>query len=157
MAWRLREDGKRPTLDLGDGTEARRELEALVDTAGLQNIVFALARLTSDRYEALQPREPVIAACWLESSTALFRCGAKIESLWPPTGASVSRSAKVERLASGDHRSQFFTDSANFAFSAAGHPTTRRIYCQLRQALDCAFARQKFTRSGFDERSNHLE
>jgi hypothetical protein len=101
MTWRLREDGKRATVDLGEGTEARHELDALVDTAGLQNIIIALARFTSDRCEALEPQDPAVAACWLQSSRALFRCFGKLDSLWPPREemrASVRRSENAERL-----------------------------------------------------------
>jgi hypothetical protein len=79
---RLREDGERATVDLDDGTEARLELEALVGKAGLTNIVFALARFTSDRYEALKLTDRVNAESWLESSRALFGCASKIDRLW---------------------------------------------------------------------------
>jgi hypothetical protein len=51
---RLLENGNRPSVDVGDGTEARLALEALVDSAGLRNIVLALARFTSDRSEKLK-------------------------------------------------------------------------------------------------------
>jgi hypothetical protein len=101
MSYRLREDGDRPTVDLEDGTKARQQLEALVEQAGLQNIVVALARFTSDRYEELLPKDRVIATCWLESSRALFRCFSKLDSVWPPRKEryeSVRRAENAERL-----------------------------------------------------------
>src|SRR5205809_1286338 len=61
MSYRLLECGNRPSVDVGDGTEARLALEALVDGAGLRNIVFALARFTSDRSEKLEKQDPVTA------------------------------------------------------------------------------------------------
>jgi hypothetical protein len=101
MAYRLLENGNRPTVDVEDGTEARRELERLVDSAGLTNILFALSRFTSDRYKALQAGEPASAACWLESSRALFQCGSRIDQLWQPSreiDAASPRAATAERI-----------------------------------------------------------
>ena len=100
MAYRPLENGNRPSVDLTEGTEARLALEALVDSAGLTNIVFALARFTSDRSEDLRQQDPVMAECWLESSRALFRCGAKVDSLWPHSAEirSVRRAATAERV-----------------------------------------------------------
>jgi hypothetical protein len=63
--YRLLESGNRPSVDVGDGTEARLALEAMVDSAGLRNIVLALARFTSDRSEKLKQQDPATAACWL--------------------------------------------------------------------------------------------
>jgi hypothetical protein len=39
-----------------------------VDSAGLRNIVFALARFTSERSEKLKHQDPATAACWLRSA-----------------------------------------------------------------------------------------
>jgi hypothetical protein len=61
MSYRLLESGNRPSVDVGDGTEARLALEALVDSARLRNIVLALARFTSDRSEKLNQQDPAIA------------------------------------------------------------------------------------------------
>jgi hypothetical protein len=71
-----------------------------VDSAGLTNIVYALARFTSGRSEHLRQQDPVTAECWLDSSRALFRCGAKVDSLWPHSAEirSVRRAATAERL-----------------------------------------------------------
>jgi hypothetical protein len=101
MSYRSLENGNRPSVEVGDGTEARLALEALVDSAGLRNIVFALARFTSDRSEKLGQQDPAIAACWLHSSRALLRCGAEIDSFWRPTeeiGTSERRTATAERI-----------------------------------------------------------
>jgi len=101
MAYRLLENGDRPTVDVTDGTEARLALEALVNSAGLTNIVFALARFTSKRSEELRQKDPATAECWSRSSRALFQCGAKIDSLWPPSAemsSSARRVATAERL-----------------------------------------------------------
>jgi hypothetical protein len=101
MSYRLLENGDRPTVDLADGTEARLALEALVDRAGLSNIVFALARLTCDRSEELRSQDQVTAESWLHSSRALLQCGAKIDSLWPRTDemrSSDRRAATAERI-----------------------------------------------------------
>src|SRR5688572_19468623 len=100
MAYRPLENGDRPSVDLTEGTEARLALETLVDSAGLTNIVLALARFTSDRSEDLRQQDPVMAECWLESSRALFRCGVKVDSLWPHSAESrsVRRAATAERV-----------------------------------------------------------
>ena len=101
MSYRLLECGNRPSVDVEDGTEARLALEALVDSAGLRNIVFALARFTSDRSEKLEKQDPVTAACWLHSARALLRCGAEIDSFWQSTeevSTSVQRAATAERI-----------------------------------------------------------
>jgi len=101
MSYRLLECRNRPSVDVEDGTEARLALEALVDSAGLRNIVFALARFTSDRSEKLEKQDPVTAACWLHSARALLRCGAEIDSFWQPSEAistSVRRGANAERI-----------------------------------------------------------
>jgi hypothetical protein len=101
MSYRLLESGNRPSVDVGDGTEARLALEALVDSAGLRNIVLALARFTSDRSENLQQQDPVIAACWLQSARALLRCGTEIDSFWQPgeeISTSVRRTVTAERI-----------------------------------------------------------
>jgi len=78
MLYRLFESGNRPSVDVEDVTEARLALETLVDSAGLRNVVFALARYTSAKSEKLESQEPVTAACWLHSARALLRCGAEI-------------------------------------------------------------------------------
>jgi len=103
MAYYRLENGKAPTIDVGDETEGRRELEAFVDAAGLQNVIIALARFTSDRHEALIESDLVLAKCWSESAKALFRCAAQIERVWPPSDefkASVLRSQNAERVGS---------------------------------------------------------
>jgi hypothetical protein len=99
MSYRLLESGNRPSVDVGDGTEARLALEALVDSAGLRNIVLALARFTSDRSEKLKQQDPATAACWLRSARALLRCGA--ETFWQASeeiSTSVRRAATAERI-----------------------------------------------------------
>ena len=58
MSYRLLESGNRPSVDVGDSTEARLELEPLADSAGPRNIVLALARFTSDRSENLEQQGP---------------------------------------------------------------------------------------------------
>jgi hypothetical protein len=101
MSYRLLENGNRPSVEVGDGAEARLALEALVDSAGLRNIVLALARFTSDRSEKLEQQDPATAACWLHSAKALLRCGAEIDTFWQPTeeiNTSVSRAATAERI-----------------------------------------------------------
>ena len=72
-----------------------------MDSAGLRNIVLALARFTSDRSEKLKQQDPATAACWLRSSSALLRCGAEIDSFWQPSeeiSSSVRRAATAERI-----------------------------------------------------------
>jgi len=101
MLYRLFESGNRPSVDVEDVTEARLALETLVDSAGLRNVVFALARYTSAKSEKLEPQEPVTAACWLHSARALLRCGAEIDSFWQSTeevSTSVQRAATAERI-----------------------------------------------------------
>jgi len=101
MSYRPRENGTSPTVDLEDGTEARLELEALVHSAGLTNIIFALARFTSDRCEELREQDPVTAECWGRSAGALLNCGAKIDTLWRPGAEidnSVRRAVRAERI-----------------------------------------------------------
>ena len=101
MSYRLLENGNRPSVEVEDGTEARLALEALVDSAGLRNIVLALAQFTSDRSEKLEQQDPATAACWLHSAKALLRCGAEIDTFWQPTeeiNTSVSRAATAERI-----------------------------------------------------------
>jgi len=101
MSYRLLESGCRPSVEVGDGAEARLALEALVDSAGLRNIVFALARFTSERSEKLGQQESATAACWLHSSRALIRCGGEIDSFWQPTeeiSTSERRAATAERV-----------------------------------------------------------
>jgi hypothetical protein len=101
MSYRLLESGNRPSVDVGDGTDARLALEALVDSAGLRNIVLALARFTSDRSEKLKQQDPATATCWLRSARALLRCGAEIDSFWQPNeeiSTSVHRAARAERI-----------------------------------------------------------
>jgi len=101
MSYRLLESGCRPSVEVEDGAEARLALEALVDSAGLRNIVFALARFTSDRSEKLPQQDPATAASWLHSSRALLRCGAEIDSFWQPTeeiSTSERRTATAERI-----------------------------------------------------------
>ena len=100
MSYRLLESGNRPTADVEDGTEARLALEALVDSAGLRNIVLALARFTSDRSEKLAQQDPKAAACWLQSAKALLRCGAEIDTFWQPREEinTSRRAATAERV-----------------------------------------------------------
>jgi hypothetical protein len=103
MSYRNREDGSRPKIDLNDDSSARKELQQLVDSAGLRNIVIALARLTSDRAESFQGKDPILAACWSQSATALFRCDLKLDALWPPSQEfrdSIARSKNAERIGS---------------------------------------------------------
>ena len=62
MSYRLLESGNRPSVDVGDSTEARLELEPLADSAGPRNIVLALARFTSDSEEiSTAPRRAATA------------------------------------------------------------------------------------------------
>ena len=100
MSYRLLENGNRPTADVEDGTEARLALEALVDSAGLRNIVLALARFTSDRSEKLAQQDPATAACWLQSARALLRCGAEMDTFWQPREEinTSRRAATAERV-----------------------------------------------------------
>jgi len=84
MLYGRRENGTSPTVDLNYNDEARLKLEALVDSAGLSNIVFVLARFASDRSKELDKQDPVTAECWGLRATALFICGEKINVRFPP-------------------------------------------------------------------------